>query len=503
MAFNTKLILKNTFILYLRLFVVIILTFYTSRVLLQVLGVEDFGIYGVVAGIFLMFASFKGSFASATQRFYNYEIGQSNNQHKITEIFNLSLLIHIGIAFILFILLESIGIFLLNNALSIPSDRLWAANIVLQTTISSAVISTLIIPFDAMIMARERMNYYALISIIDASLKLGLVLLLNHIDGDRLVYYGYIMLLISIINLILSSVYCFKKFSECRIRLYFNKNQFKEIATFGGWNFMGNLGFSMCQEGNNFLLNIFGGVTANAARGIVTQLKGAIMSFLSNTLVALRPQATQEYAANNYEGFYQTIFHATKSVYFIALCLAIPLYFCAEQILNLWLTEVPANTVLFLRIILIQMIIRSFHEPLDIIFKAIGRLKGYQLISLFTQTLMLPITFMILHSGAPIYWVFINMCVSEMIELLLIIRLAGKYGLTIRTFINEVIKPILITSLTLILSATAINALIPEYFILKGISLVILGFMCVYFIGLNHTEKSLIKKLLSKFIPNR
>ena len=160
---------------------------------------------------------------------------------------------------------------------------------------------------------------------------------------------------------------------------------------------------------------------ANAARGIVYQIKGAIMSFLSNTLVALRPQATQEFAAKNYNGFYNTILHATKAVYYIALCMTIPLFVYADNILEIWLAEVPQNAVLFLRIAFIQMMIRSFHEPIDLIFKSVGQLKGYQLISLCTQSLMLPITFCILKSGYPIYCVFVNMCISELIELILIV----------------------------------------------------------------------------------
>lgn len=499
MAFNKRLIFKNTFVLYIRLFVTIILALYTSRVLLQTLGVTDFGVYNVVGGIAAMFASLKGSFASATQRFYNYEIGQTGSVDNLTKLFNLSLLIHIGIALALVLLLEVVGVYMINNTLSIPIDRLTAANMVLQITIVSTILSTIIIPFDAMIMAHERMNYYALLSIADAVLKLVLILSLKYVEGDKLVYYGYIMLFISLFNLVLSSVYCFRNFEECRIkRVSYQKETIKELATFGGWNFVGNVGFSLCQEVNNFFLNIFGGVAANAARGVVYQLKGAIMSFLSNTLVALRPQATQEFANKNYEGFFRTILYATKIVYYLALCMSIPLFFCAEQVLELWLGEIPQNAVLFLRITLVQMMIRSFHEPIDMIFKSVGKLKGYQLISLCAQGLMLPITFLILKSGCPIYWVFINMCISEFVELFLIVRLARKYGLEQGTYLKQAIVPIILTTCAAVTCALVMVKLLSLHFIFEIILLVVAVLLCVILCGINATEREMIKQLVLK-----
>ena len=501
MAFNKGLIFKNTFILYIRLFATIILALYTSRVLLQTLGVYDYGVYNVVGGIAAMFASLKGSFASATQRFYNYEIGQTGSIENVSKLFNLSLLIHIGIALVLVLLLEVVGVYMINNTLSIPIDRLPAANIILQITIASTVLSTLVIPFDAMIMAYERMNYYALLSIADAVLKLVLILLLSYVEGDKLVYYGYIVLFISLFNLLLSSIYCFRNFKECKIRrTRCQKDTIKDLASFGGWNFVGNLGFSLCQEGNNFFLNIFGGVTANAARGVVYQLKGAIMSFLSNTLVALRPQATQEFASKNYEGFYKTILYATKMVYYLALCMSVPLFFYAEQVLELWLGEIPQNAVLFLRITLIQMMIRSFHEPIDMIFKSVGKLMGYQLISLCAQGLMLPITFLILKSGCPIYWVFVNMCISELVELFLIVRLAGKYGLEQDAYLKQTIFPIILTTCTAIACAFILVELLSLHFILGIVLLVVAVLVCVLVCGINSTERMMIKQLVLKWV---
>lgn len=500
MAFNGQKIVGNTIVLYLRLFAIIVLSFYTSRVLLQTLGIEDFGLYNIVGGIAAMFASLKSSFASATQRFYNYEIGKRGNTSGVTEIFNMSMAIHIGIAVILFVVLEVVGIYMINNVLSIPTDRLHAANIILQITIVSTMISTVSIPFDAMLMAREKMGYYALISVIDAIAKLGLILLLRYLDGDMLIYYGMIMLLISILNLAMSSVYCFAHFPDCKFRANYDKTKFKEMFVFGGWNFAGNVGFSMCQEVNNFFLNIFGGVVANASRGVVYQLRAAIMQFLSNALIALRPQATQEYAAQNYGAFFQIVSQATKMVYFIALCMALPLFIYAEDVFALWLEEVPQYAVIFLRVILIHMMIRSFHEPIDLIYKSVGKLKGYQLISLCTQVAILPISYIALKQGAHIYWVFINMCIAEIIELVLIVCFASRYGLNIKDYLRSAIMPILGVTMVSAILAILVSLWLNSHFIVSIVIVIITTIITIICVGFNRQERSNIKALILKMI---
>lgn len=497
MGFNTGLILKNTILLYIRLFIVILLSFYTSRVLLQALGVTDFGVYSVVGGIAAMFASLKGAFSSASQRFYNYEIGQSNSDENITRIFNTSILIHLLIAVILLLLLECVGLYMVNNVLSIPSDRLAAANVILQISIGSTFISTLAIPFDAMIMARERMNFYALVSVVDSVLKLMFVFGLNYSNGDRLVLYGLIMFGISLLNFLLSSVYCMKEFRQCRIRFNYDRDEVRKIAEFGGWNFLGNLGFSLCHEAANFILNIFGGVIANAARGVVYQLRNAIMLFLSNALVAVRPQATQEFASNNKYGFYRVIFYSTKLVYFIALCMAIPLFIYAYDVFELWLGQVPEYAVIFMRVSLIHMMIRSFHEPIDLIFKSAGKLKVYQLTSLSCQALILPITFTMLKLGFPIYYVFINMCIAELVEYILIVNLARKHGLDCMEYYINAIKPIILTTLIVVSLSVLISLVLKLNFILEVLIIIVQIVICIFVLGLTTEERH---KILSNII---
>lgn len=500
MAFNSTRVINNTLILYIRLFVVILLSFFTTRVLLQALGVDDFGVYSVVGGILAMFASLKSAFSSATQRFYNYEKGKSGSIQNIRRLFNSSLLIHFIVAVVLVILIEIVGVYAVNYILDIPNQRLYAANIILQLSIVAMVFSTMSIPFDAMVMAHERMNFYAVLSVLDSVIKLSLILFLRYMDVDRLIYYGYIMLGVSILNFIILTLYCRRNFEECRISFTYKKSEFIDMATFGGWNFLGNVGFSICHEVNNFFLNIFGGVVANAARGVVYQIRNAIMSFLSNTLVALRPQATQEFAAKNVTGFFRVVYMSTKMVYFIALCMAVPLFIYANNIFAFWLDEVPEYAVTIMRISIIHMMIRSFHEPIDLIFKSVGELKKYQLISLFSQAIVLPVTYLLLKLDFNIYIIFINMCFAEVLELVLIVRHARNYGLEIKEYFSKSILPIILTTILSIVISFGMSSILDLNFILEIIIVVIAIVICIYLLGLTRYEKVLVLHSLRKMI---
>lgn len=499
MAFNHKIIFKNTLILYIRLFVTIVITFYISRVLFQTLGVEDFGIYNVVGGVAVMFASLKGSFSGSTQRFYNYEIGKSNDKEKVNRIFNQSLLIHIVIALILFLILELVGIYMVNNTLSIPDNRLNTANVIFQFTVLSTILSTLVIPFDAMIIAREKLDFYAVMSIVDVVLKLILVCALLLLEGDKLLYYGLIILFVSFVSFFLSVSYCHKNFEECKIRFYFDKQSFKEMAKFSGWNFLGNMSFSLSNEVSNFFLNIYGGVIANAARGISYQIKTSVTTFLSNALVALRPQATQEYAKGNLEGFFKTIYFSSKMMYFVSFIMALPLFIYVEKILLLWLGSVPEYTVLFLRIILIQILIRSFHEPIDLIFKSCGDLKIYQLISLWTTVIMLLVTYFLLTNHYPIYYIFINMVIAEFLEYIQIVVYARTKGLKLKLYFEKVSIPVVLTTLLSVVIIYLIHNFISKYFILGIITTVIVVLCVIMCIGITKSERTiLMAKILKK-----
>lgn len=499
MDHKNKKIAKNSFWLYMRLLLTMPVAFYTSRILLQQLGVTDFGIYNAVGGIVSMFASLRAAFASATQRFYNYEIGKGNAK-ELNKIFNISFLIHIVIGICLVLIIEIVGLWFIENKLVVPLERMSAVYWVFQCTILSTIFAVLMIPFDAMIIARERMGFYAYLSIIDVSLKLIMVFLLIYIDVDKLKLYASFVAFVSFIIFILSIRYCLRNFLEIKIRFYWNKSLFIKMGSFASWNFIGNMAYTFVNEGANILLNLFGGVVANAARGITYQIKNTISVLLGNAMTAMRPQATQEYAAGNSNRFFTMIFFSSKLLFCMAAIITISLFFYVEKILMIWLGQVPMYSVTFIKIVLFQILVRSYHEPLDVIFKSSGRVKAYQLTSTIVSVLIFPIAYFFLKNDYPVYTVFLVMLALEIFIWVSLVLLASREGLNIKEYLFKVIFPsacILVLFLVIgyVFSYylhTCINSTIIEV-----LCLVLIYLLVVFFVGLSKKERMV---LISAFL---
>ncbi len=501
MARDNVRILKNSFYVYGRLLFTMFLTLYTSRVVLAKLGVEDYGTYNIVAGITVMFASIKSMFASAVQRFYNFEIGKEDDEVRLNLIFNIGLRIHVFGAIVLFCLLELIGPWLIANKLDIPNYNYFAAQLIFQFTIISTVLTMVSVPYDAMVIAREKMGFYAMISIIDAILKLGIALSLSLFNSNRLSFYGLFILGVSVVNFILLQWYSRKQFGETmKISLKKDRTMMKEIIGFSGWNFFGNMSFSLTNEVSNLFLNLFGGVTANAARGITYQIRGAVTSLLSNALVAVRPQATQEYAKGNKESFFNIIYFSTKAVFFISLIVITPLFLFTEKIIYLWLGQMPEYCVMFTRIMLLHVLIRSFHEPIDLVFKSSGHLRYYQLTSFFISIIGLPIIYLALRSGLDILCVFIGMCIMEFVEFVCIAALSSKEGLSLRKYLISSLIPIgsvvilTITICYMLIICIQLNHLVSFCIIMALIVLLIT------LVGFNKKERTMLVGAVKKII---
>lgn len=498
MDYKNKKIVKNSFWLYIRLLLTMPVAFYTSRILLQQLGVTDFGIYNAVGGIVTMFASLRAAFASATQRFYNYEIGKGNI-NELNKIFNVSLLIHIAIALCLVLIIELVGFWFIQNKLVVPIGRLSAVYWIFQCSILSTVFVVLMIPFDAMIIARERMGFYAYLSIIDVILKLLMVLSLIYIDVDKLKMYASFVAMVSFIVFLLSIVYCRRNFKELRVQLYWNKSLFIKMGSFASWNLIGNMAYTFVNEGANILLNLFGGVIANAARGITYQIKNTVTVLLGNAMTAMRPQATQEYAAGNTERFFSMIIFSSKFLFFMAAIIAIPLFFYVEKVLMIWLGQVPQYSVIFIKIVLFQIIVRSYHEPLDVIFKSSGRVKSYQLLSTILSVSIFPIAYFLLKNDYPVYVVFIVMLVLELVIWIALVLLASREGLSIKQYFIKVVLPSICILLLFLLVGYLFSFYVNDYIqntVLEILCLVSLYLLIVFLIGLSKNERIV---LLSAF----
>lgn len=494
-------IAKNTIWLYLRLAITIVISIYSSRVLLHALGIEQYGVYGVIGGIAAMFASLKSSFACAVQRYYNYSIGMEEGINKLKNIVNTSIIIHLCIALVLFILLETVGLYLLNYKLSIPLDYIYDAHVVFHCTVAIAIVSTLCIPFDALILSRERMNFYAGIAIFDSVCKLLLILALDHFQHP-LRMYGIFLLCEQILVTSTSFLYSRFNFAECRLNFKCDSVKFKEMAIFSGWGFLGNIAFSIANEVTNFIINIFGGVVYNASRSIAYQIKGALVLFLSNGMIALRPQATQMYAANERRMFFNVILFSSKLMYFLSLVIGLPIIFYTQKILLLWLGEIPHMSDVFIRLILIQMLIRSFHEPIDLVFKSSGNLKYYQTISLSSTLFVLPLSYFSLLKGFPIYTVFIILILMEFIEYVGILLLSTREGLPIKKYLRQVSLPCFYITVIGVLVCWGckyyISYKVP--FLFNMILMVALLLFVIYLIGINKTEKSQLIGMIKKKI---
>ena len=349
---NNKRIAKNTLLLYVRMLFTIIVGLYTSRIVLNTLGVNDYGLYNVVGGIVSMLGFLNSAMTAASQRFISFELGKQNKQ-KLEEVFSTSVTIHIIIACIIFITAETIGLWFLNTHMNIATSRMTAANWVYQCSIFTFMISVISVPYNACIVAHEHMKTFAYISIIEVSLKLAIVYLLLILSFDKLIIYAVLLLCVSLIIRMIYGIYCKKKFEECTYRFHFNKKLFLEMFSFAGWSIIGNLGFSLKDQGSNVVLNLFCGTAINAARGVALQVNGIISNFSNNFLMALNPQITKQYATGDIPKSIQLVYAGCRYSFYLLSIISIPVMVNLDYILSLWLGIVPPYTKEFLFLTLI------------------------------------------------------------------------------------------------------------------------------------------------------
>lgn len=403
---NNKRIVKNTLFLYFRMLLTMGVTLYTSRVILEVLGASDYGLYNVVGGVVSMLSFLNGSMAAGTSRFITYELGKNNNT-RMNKIFNVSLICHIIIACLCFIIAETIGLWFLNTYIQFPPERLFAANVVYQISILTFLMQITQTPYNATIIAHEQMNLYAYISILEVVLKLLMVLFLSvYKTEDALITYSCIILFIQILTLSIYRIYCIRKYAESKWQLVKEKSLYKEIFSFSGWDVIGNLSVVTQGQGLNILLNIYFGPVVNAARAISYQVQGAFSQFTNNFMTAVIPQMTKYYAQNEHKQMINLVNNSSLYSFYLLLLFILPLLFRLEDILNIWLKTYPENTEIFTRIILIYLIIRSLARPVVQALHSIGKIRTINIYAIFFGLLPLPIAWCGLHLGESASFVF-------------------------------------------------------------------------------------------------
>lgn len=397
----------------------LIISLYTSRVILEKLGAENYGIYNLIGGVVALFTILRGAFSNATQRFLNIAIGK-NLVTEIKDVFNISSSIYLVVGFIFILLIESVGVWFFFNKLIIPADRVNVAFIVFQISALSIFFSILTVPYDAIVIAYQKMRFYALISIVESVFRLAILYLIFLFPFDKLIAYALLLLLGNITIRITYILYSRQVVTECRYSFHFKRSLIKEISSFAGWNFLGTFTFSLVNQGVNVLLNIFGGVLLNAAQGIANQVNNAILNLLNNIILAFNPHLIELHAQGKIKEFFTKILFAAKCNIIMFLLLALPIYLFINQILYLWLKDVPEYTVVFVKSLLFYSLVRAFHNPIGIIFISSGKLRIYQQIESIILFLTLPLSYILLSFKFPFYVVFVVMGGVEMINLIAI-----------------------------------------------------------------------------------
>lgn len=502
---NNKRIAKNTVLLYFRTIFVMLVALYTSRVVLQVLGVDDYGIYNVVGGLVSMFTIISGSLSAAITRFITFSLGK-DNMNKLSRVFATSIHIQIMLFLLLAIIAETIGLWFLNYEMIIPSDRLKAANICFQLSILTFGLNLWSIPYNALIIAHEKMTAFAIFGIADVVSKLVIALLIVFSSYDKLVIYASLMLISAFLMRFVYMIYCTRNFKESHYHFCLDRTLLKEMFSFAGWNFFGAASGQLMVQGVNLVVNTFFGVAVNAARGIATQVENAVVQFVNNFATALNPQITKKYAKGDMDYMLNMVNMGARYTYYMFLFIAVPIFFEANQLLSIWLHNVPEYTISFVRLTLILSLIGSLSNTMVTAMLATGKIKKYQLIVGGLGMLVLPISWICFKLGMKAetaYIVNIIIYVFQLIARLVLMR--QMIGLSIRDFFKDVIfRAILITISSLIIPNIIVAYFSPSLlrmFSLFVVWLIIEPFI-MYIIGLNKQEKNLVKVYINKIIRN-
>lgn len=497
---NNKRIAKNTLLLYVRMLFMMAVSLYTSRVILHTLGVEDFGIYNVVGGVVAMFSVISGSLSSAISRFITYELGKGDKE-KLIRIFSSSVTIQIGLGLIILVLAEAIGIWFLNAKMTIPTNRMYAANWVFQLSILTFIINLISVPYNAAIIAHERMSAFAYISILEVVAKLVIVYLLLVSPIDKLIFYAILMAAVALIIRFVYGYYCKRHFEECTYHFIFDKKLLKKMFGFAGWNFIGAASAVLRDQGGNIVINLFCGPAVNAARGIAYQVNNAISGFVSNFMMALNPQITKSYASGDRDYMMTLIHQGARLSFYILLLLSLPVIINAHYILSLWLKIVPEHTTLFVQFVLVFAMSESISNPLITAMLATGNIRNYQIVVGGLQMMNLPISYVLLRYGCiPETVLIVAICISQCCLAARLYMLRGMIGLSVREYMGKVYVNVLgVTILSAVIpgiSSHYLNETFISFLVVCVIS-VLCTFTVIYFVGCNQKERQLISSKIT------
>ena len=500
-ATNNKRIAKNTLFLYGRMLLIMAVALFTSRVVLKTLGVEDFGIYNVVGGVVTLFAFLNGALVTSTQRYLTYELGR-NDLIQLKKVFTSSFIIHALVSLSIVVLAETIGLWFVYNKMVIPEGRFEAALWVYHLSIITMVIQVMSVPYNSVIIAYEKMGVFALVSILEASLKLLIVYLLLVISGDKLVVYAVLMVTVQLLIFSIYFVYCKKQYKETELVKGIEKSLLSEMGKFAGWNICGNLAATLYGTGLNILLNVFFGPIVNAARGIAVQVESAVTQFSTNFLMAVNPQITKLYAQDNLEEMHSLLFRSSKFTCYLLLMISLPVILETETILSVWLSIVPDYASQFIRLLLYIAIIDSMARPMMTAAAATGDVKKYQTVIGGILLAIVPISYVVLKlGGGPISVYIVYLCISLVAFIARLIIIRPMIKLPIMSFVYAVLKPCFLVTASSVILSLFVQRMLPDgimYSIVVCVISVIIVFVFSYVVGLTQSERAFVN---SKVAP--
>lgn len=503
---NNQRIAKNTLMLYLRMIFLMAVNLYTSRIVLQALGIENYGIYNAVAGFITMFSMVSASLSTAISRYLTFVLGEGNRD-KLHIIFNTSIIIQLLLSLLIIVLVETIGVWFLNTKMTIPATSIVAANWVLQFALITFVFNLLSVPYNALLIAHEHMSAFAYIGIIEGIANLLVAYIVLYIHTNSLILYAAAMCVVAIGIRIIYTVYCKKHFEESAFEFRFDISLLKDMFCFAGWNFFGSISGILRSQGINILFNIYNGPVVNAARGLAVQVNSAVTKFSTNFYTAVQPQITKLFASGNTEESCKLVAQSSRLSFYLLMLISLPVIFEIDFLLNIWLSEVPEHTGTFIQIIVINSLYESFSQPLIHLMLATGNIKKYQIIVGCINLINFPVAWLILKAGFPPEIAQASVIIFTLMALCARVKLLKiMVEFPDRRFLTETL---LKCTIILILSSIApfIMAICLKYgwprFILNVLITEFISLTIIFLIGLTHTEKKwLLNKIRSKFITH-
>lgn len=501
-ALRGRRIARNTLMLYVRMLFLMLIGFYTSRVVLEALGENDYGVYSVIGGVVAMFSVISGALNSAVSRFITFELGK-NEAAQSNKVYSTAVTIQLALALIVIVLAEPAGLWFIDNRMTIDPVRIPAAKWVLQFSLLSFAVNLMSVPQMASITAHEKMSAYAYIGIFDGLLRLGVALLILHSSADRLVCYSALMACAVVIVRIAYGIYCRRNFPECRYRPVLDMPLMKEMFSFAGWNFIGVTSGVLRDHGGNILVNIFFSTAVNAARGVAVQLNGAVQGFVTNFMTAVNPQITKSYASGDRDYMLSLVRKSSRMSFYLLLVIALPILFNTEYLLGIWLKDVPAHTSLFVQLFLIFALSESISTPLVTAQLATGNIRKYQIIVGGLQLLNLPVSYVLLKSGAPAEsTVAVSIVISQICLFARLILLKSMIGLSPGEFLRRVYMNVLAVAAVAAAVPFVLRTFMPDGFLGfclgAGVCVLSAG-LSIFFIGCTVIERrEIVTTILKK-----